>query len=61
MKSLLEEKPTKILCETCLSWVQCGKDDKGNLKGFCLLKPLFEYTFKTSCNEYFEDESLVED
>lgn len=53
MKSLLDNQ--KILCRTCLSWVQCGKD---KTQGFCLCKKLFTYTYETKCEDYFEDDSL---
>lgn len=48
----------KILCKTCIFWVDCTKDNKP--KGFCLLEDLFTYTDKEVCENYTEGKPVTE-
>ena len=41
----------KILCKSCLYWVDCGEKESKPY-GFCLIESLFTYTAKTRCNDY---------
>lgn len=51
----------KVLCESCLYWVNCHKkNNKPN--GFCLTMDLFTYTAKSKCKDYEEGRpTLVEE
>lgn len=48
----------KILCKTCLFWVDCSKEDKTD--GFCLMEDLFTHTAKTKCPNYEEGKPMNE-
>lgn len=45
----------KILCKSCICWVDCGD------KGFCLCRDLFTYTNETECEDYSDGEPSTEE
>lgn len=52
-------KKKQNICKNCLYWINCTpKSNKPH--GFCLLEPLFTYTEKSKCEDYFEDKTLLE-
>ena len=48
----------KILCKTCLFWVDCSTEDK--VDGFCLGKDLYTHTAETECSDYESGEPMSE-